>query len=297
MPFYCLNNFLKTTEKNKKRKDKRIVDTVIAPEGSKRVSLPASATVEASLVIPLYVYMVLAVTYVLEMISMKSTMQQAMYSSVRQLARHAYTAQASGLIQSDCAKTVVSVGMAKAFLMENLPEKFAVESRVKGGTAGIRVGNSRLLANGNELCLKVAYTIENPFDIFGIGKIDICQQCVSAAWLGADDTETSKEQQGEDAVVYITIHGTVYHRDKKCSYLNPTIEKVPVLALQNLRNTSGGKYYACERCVKNQAGGEVYITGYGARYHNNVNCSGLKRSIFSVPLSEVRDKRVCSKCG
>lgn len=297
MPFYCLKNFFKMTEKNKGRKDKRIVDTVIAPKGNKRVSLPASATVEASLVIPLYVYMVLAVAYVLEMISVKSTMQQAMYSSIRELARYAYTAQDSGLIQSDGVKSAVSVGMAKAFLLKNLPEKFAAESRIKGGTAGIRVSGSRLLANGNELCLKVTYTIENPFDIFGIGRISICQQCASAAWLGEDYTEYTKEQQREDTIVYITIHGTVYHRDKQCRYLNPTIQKVTTSALQNLRNVSGGKYYACERCVKNREGVEVYITDYGDRYHNDVNCSGLKRSVFSVPLSKVGDKRPCSKCG
>ena len=62
-------------------------------------------------------------------------------------------------------------------------------------------------------------------------------------------------------------------------------------------NTSGKSYQACELCGKNNFVSAVYITSYGTKFHTTINCSGLKRTVKSVPLSEVEGKGACSKCG
>lgn len=295
VPFYDLTQFIYYT-KNKFKKDKRIVHTVITPKSNRKAYLPASATVEASIVIPLYMYAMLAVTYVIQLISIKSTMMQAMYNDVRQLCRYAYSYKALAGSDTENGKGAVSLSMAKIFLLNSLPKDFAIQSRIVGGEAGISVYGSEILVHDNEIILKVSYTVKNPFDFFGIGKIKIQQQCVSGAWLGEDDSSISNES-ADDTIVYITISGSVYHMDKQCSYLNPSIHNVHYSGIESQRNVSGGKYYPCERCVKDAVSDTVYITGYGERYHVDVNCSGLKRSIFSVPLSKVSEQRACSKCG
>lgn len=269
--FYCFKKF---KENIKNRKDKRIVYTVIAPKSNKKAYLPASATVEASIVIPLYVYAVLAVGYLIQIINIKSTMMQAMYNDVRQLAKYAYFCEGN-----------------------SLPKDFSGQRNLVGKTAGISSYNSEIVMYNNEIYLKVSYTVKNPFDFFGIGKTKIQQQCVSGAWRGEDYVGNTGNKENNDAMVYITISGTVYHKEKTCSYLNPSIQSISVACIENQRNASGGKYYSCERCVRNTEPDIVYITDYGDRYHVDINCSGLKRSIFSVPLSKVSDKRACSKCG
>lgn len=43
---------------------------------------------------------------------------------------------------------------------------------------------------------------------------------------------------------------------------------------------------------------EVYICKDGEKFHRNIECSGLKRTIQRVPLKDVEVKmRMCYRCG
>ena len=65
-----------------------------------------------------------------------------------------------------------------------------------------------------------------------------------------------------------------------------------------LRNRSEHKYNGCDQCVaKKLKLGQVFITDYGTCYHATLSCSGLKRSVYLVPISEVNGMGACSKCG
>lgn len=291
--------FIVLKQKIKKRKDKRIVRTVFAPNENKRVYLPASATVEASLVIPIYIYAVLAVTYIIQVIGIKTTVSQAAYSSIRQLSRYAYTAELSGdehNISKSSIKKLITSGMAKKYMLEKLLQGHDVERNIKGGYGGVSVSVVDMYAAENEICMAISYEISNPFDIFGIGNVKISNQYAAAAWIGQEAGKDEIKDGRQDMYVYITAQGTVYHKDRDCTYLNPSVKQIGKEQLESIRNLSGGKYYLCERCAKRK-GSEIFITDYGDRYHYDKNCSGLKRSIFSVPISEVQDMRACSKCS
>ena len=165
--------------------------------------------------------------------------------------------------------------LAKQYLLSSLPGEYISQNRISRGQSGIRVYAGFSEELNNEISIKVSYQLNNPFDVFGIGTVDITQQCSSAAWLA---------------------QVTVFHKSRQCTYLNPSIRQITQEQLDTARNSSGAKYYLCERCGK-RSGSGIYITDYGEKYHYDKNCSGLKRSIFSVPLSEVQDKSACSKCA
>lgn len=114
-------------------------------------------------------------------------------------------------------------------------------------------------------------------------------------WTGYDVLHT-KNQNDIEEYVYITEHGTSYHRNRECMHLKITILITDIDGIHQKRNASGGIYSPCERCGGNGTG-VVFYTPEGNRYHSAANCSGLKRTIKLVKLSEVGGRKACKSCG
>jgi len=123
--------------------------------------------------------------------------------------------------------------------------------------------------------------------------VSVCRR----AWTGRVLTEDESDQDGEDGetYVYVCVNGTVYHVSEDCSYLHITVKSVAYSRVSSLRNKSGEKYKACERCGE-ICGKTVYVTEGGNRFHSDPECGGLKRT-YSVYLKREVDLPACSKCG
>lgn len=118
------------------------------------------------------------------------------------------------------------------------------------------------------------------------------------AWTGAQEQAGSGEANKQEEMVYITESGSVYHRKPGCRYLRVSLQQVSGSAVSSMRNSYGEKYIACESCSRNQRpSSSVYITSSGNRYHNLETCSGLKRTVKLVKLSQVGNMHACSSCG
>lgn len=116
----------------------------------------------------------------------------------------------------------------------------------------------------------------------------------------AGKSMVSEDTAADDEYVYIAENGTVYHMDIGCTYLRLGIQSVGSNVVDTLRNQSGGKYKPCESCMGEQSATDysfVYITPYGARYHQTKDCSGLRRTVSRVLRSAVPGLPPCSKCG
>lgn len=133
-----------------------------------------------------------------------------------------------------------------------------------------------------------SYGIHN---IFFNSDIKLHNRFISKIWNG--DTEEGEQEE----YVYVTKNGKVYHSSINCSYLKRSIKGISGSDLSNERNSSGGKYYPCDICIKSKKKLPiVYITVYGTAYHRLSNCSALVRDIERIPISEVGDRGKCTKC-
>lgn len=137
--------------------------------------------------------------------------------------------------------------------------------------------------------------VKAPVPVLAYPGTTIVSCCYMRAWTGYD-VEHKTESGEEEIYVYITDGGSVYHRSRSCSHLTLSIELVSKTEAEELRNQSGAKYYPCERCGSS-AGGMVYVTREGNRYHSTISCSGLKRTVRCISLSEAGGRPACSRCG
>lgn len=261
----------------------------------------ASMTVEASIALPIFMFAIFFVLFFLEVIRIQMDVGSELSQTSKEMAVYGYLygkAEDKELVGDSIlggiATNVFSNVYARHDLKQSLIEEGISEPYIKDGMDGISLLFSSYMQN-EMIDLIATYKIQTPFNYFGIKDIPVMQRARVRAWTGyAGEHDSIKEEQ----MVYITENGTVYHTDISCSYLNPSTKAIQVDEIAGKRNQSGAKYYPCEICGDYApSGGVVYITNYGNRYHTTASCSGLKRNIKVVPISEVGGRGLCSKCG
>ena len=239
----------------------------------------ASMTVEATLILPIFLFAMILIGYLGQMIRCQDEVQGALTRLARESSAE-YGAFESSILKS------------KAYYITKL------NSYISGSAGKVILFESHFMEENDEIDLVAVYQMSTPFSVMGLGKFRFRQRVHTRAFTGVD--RRSQEDKREDCIVYITDTGRVYHRRLECSYLNLSISKVIYRDLGNLRNESGGKYKSCERCTKSRELSEndvIWITSYGDRFHTSASCSGLKRNIKEIRLSEVGSRPPCSKCG
>ncbi len=249
-------------------------------------SFPASFTVEAAVSVPVFLCFFAALLFFFQVMKLQMQTQDALNYTGRVLSEYACL-EADKASTAGRAVTTISAGTR---LIGRLKERETVFSYIDGGAAGIRIWDAG--EEGDYIKLHAAYRIKFPIGIFGKITLPVRQHVKVHKWTG-QDIGGKKE---EEVWVYVTENGRVYHRTRKCSYLDLTIRGVSMGEAARLRNKSGAKYKPCGRCMKS-ACAYVYITDYGDAYHGALDCSGLKRSIYKIKLSEAGGKKACAKCG
>lgn len=276
---------------------KRVSLSVFSPNLNRvRNSIKASMTVETALVFSIFMIAVLNLLSTLEFIRLQSSMEAALHQVGKKMMVYGYAYDKSGVETADypLASVLFSYTYVKAKVEEYAGKKYLDKTVLKNGSFGIYYGKSRIMEE--DLVDVVAlYEVSGLFAYPGLKGIPMYNRFYGHVWNGYD-VEKQGSAGEEETYVFITKTGTVYHRNRNCTYLNPSIEAVYYETVKEKRNTGGEKYYACELCG-DKGKTVVYITEQGNRYHASLNCSGLKRTIYTIKLSEVGGRSPCSKCG
>jgi len=152
-------------------------------------------------------------------------------------------------------------------------------------------------SNGNDMVDLYKIQEMSPlYSYMGFKKAYTSAEIHARKWTGYNVMSTNPVKEDEE-YVYITESGTSYHRSRDCSHLKISVHVVKAKDVSIKRNDYGQRYRPCEKCGHTSSTGLVFVTDKGDRYHNSASCSGLKRTVLTVPLSQVGSRSPCSICG
>lgn len=281
----------------------------------------ASLTVEAALVLPIFLFFFLTFLYFIQIFTVQEHIQEVITKKGLSAAKTAYiyddflTAEDAinfdgtllgeefDIRIEDLTRAAFHSTFMKFITKKDLDTALINNSCILDGfDSGISFYDTEILDKDDCIDIIVSYRIRLPIPFFALDDMRMVQRVRLRGWTGhqvpAKYTTVEERDKTDDTIVYITETGSVFHRTRECSHLNLSI-KVIVEIPTYQRNNSGGKYYPCEACCqgKSEAASSYYITSFGDRYHTSRSCSKLKRSVREIPLSEAGDRSPCKRCG
>ena len=276
----------------------------------------ASLTVEAALVLPLFLFAMYLLILPLRMMDTAREMQQVCESVCQDTVQALYL---KSLTRKDSRgdnrvpETETDADTGK--------EKESRGSRMSGALTGNAVGmaaaamagrqagdgyvihlrslRSSVLGDGETVRVTLDYDYRLPFSVFGLGSIRQSVTASRRAWTGRTEGGLTSSGSGgtqEEEMVYVGKNSTRYHSSASCHYLSNDLTAVSYASLSGERNSGGKKYHPCSRCAKGVTGGTVYIMPSGTSFHTSESCSAIRSYGRAVPKSDVAHLGPCSYC-
>ena len=272
----------------------KVWDQQTSPEGrtlfrapSDTKTIPASLTAETAVALPVFFVCMLALMQYLEVIRAASVQGSLLSRTAQEMAVAAYTTEYTG--EESPFPALLNAGYALA--------------RIESEARSDRIRNRNILLSSfpdenKNIDLVMTYQIKSAVGMVSLPGYFWVQRACVRSWTGREGSGGASADTGEDGSshVYVTEHGTVYHRDLNCKYIRLSIRPASMEQVKTARNNNGEIYHKCEYCGGKESG-VYYITDDGNRYHTSLECSALKRTIQEVPLSETGSLRPCSHCG
>lgn len=246
-------------------------------------SSKAGITVEAALVLPVFLFALLWLPYSLIVMGTQVRIQQALEQSAMEIARYG---QVGDVLSEDIELPDMPGNLSGSVYGSFRTASILGYENVKNSC--IKNGELLVVDKGEdgmvELCAN--YPVEIPF--FPAARtVWMQQKSRRRAWSGRDED-----------MVYITKTGSVYHLYLDCTYIRHNPRAVSLSAIEKQQNSDGDRYTPCRICCKGGVGsGTVYITTEGNHYHSSAACSGICKEVIAIPITEVGDRPLCSRCG
>lgn len=266
-----------------------------------------SMTVEAALLLPLFLFFFLNLGSAIELIRLHGNLELALCDVGNSMTIYGYAlwersegrnAAEEGVSSEWLAELedfTLSYTYVKRELTDYLGEDYLEESPVAEGADGLQFLESEIFGTGDCVDVIVTYRVEPFAGIVGVRPFRMANRFYGHLWNGYEIPGTGAEQT-ED-LVYVTENGEVYHEDRNCSHLQLSIREVSYQEACGSRNASGARYIPCEVCGGDQMADRVYIAEDGTAIHNNRNCSGLKRTVSAIPREKAGKYRPCRDCA
>lgn len=256
-------------------------------------------TIEASIAIPVFLFCFLEIMSLFHYISTYSGILYVMKQVGDPVCIHgyAYNMIMEGTGEQKIGEQIVSSLIFSEGYLDTQIRKYCSdtvnENYIQNGIKGISLLGSNINRDSGVVSIVARYALKPMFSIAGT-EYKVISRYYGRLWTGY----TLKESEIVKEYVYVTETGSVYHLSKDCTYLRLSVSSVGKTELDEKRNESGARYKPCEICFDSKRPQELYyITKSGNRYHSEIGCSSLKRTIYRIELAEIEQRSVCSRCS
>lgn len=261
---------------------------------SQRRKAPGSLSVEAALVLSLFLFSCVCLAAPMKLFDQQRRIQGALEKVGEDLSQYAYVKYKLDQGGTDLKTgTEVTKLLALGYVRQQVMKQVDREK-----IQGVSFAESGILED-DYIRLIMNYRMKLPFSIFGISALPVRAVCVRRAWIGADGGRHDAGSEGaeEEEIVYVGKNPTCYHVTPQCHYLFNDLRAVDISQVDSLRNQSGGKYHACVRCGGDKGAATVYIMPNGSSYHTTSQCSAINAFVRAIKKSQAAYLGVCSYCG
>ena len=252
-------------------------------------------TVEASLVVPLFLFFMLAMSGIFMVLMAEAHVHQSLAAATDYITEYCYLEQKL-LSQKEEKKTskdkefvnvdnLIDAVILKQQLSKYIGDDFYVEKVISGGKSGILVQVQSDKSNSKIMIATASYQAKVVLPLLGTYSINLSNQIKQKAFVGF----TEEEYNNSDYFVYVTPNREAYHMRRDCTHL--------VLDVSAVSSNRKGNYEPCFYCGIKKCGKTIYIAKHGEVYHNQRGCVGLKRTVRRVKLSSVEGIGACERCG
>lgn len=252
--------------------------------------LSGSMTVEAALVLPLFLFFALALLAPVQWLDTQRKVQLTTEYFCEKLSQYAYVSEVWGdSAEEDILGFDIEEfsGAASGLLLRGKAEKF---------TDHVRIKTADVPDQEDDICFELEFVKEIPYFSSIIQKVTVCAAAKRRCWIGLDGKLKvgQEETDGDidDPIVYVGAGMGRYHLKRDCHYISNEYESAVVSEVKKNGITP------CSVCAKACKEGDiVYITPNGKHYHKLKSCRAMTAYVRAVPLSEVEHLGACSYCS
>lgn len=262
--------------------------------------LSAGMTVEAALVLPLFLFFFLNLSCAVEMIRLHGNLELALWQTGNRMSVYGYVLsgterQEEGSLQ-ELEDVAFSYMYVKRQVVKYVGESYLEESPLLYGTDSLQFLESEIFTSQDEFEIILTYGVSPWISMKGVHPFRMVNKYYGHIWNGYCIPGTDNPEETTQETVYIAENGEVYHTDRYCTHLKLTIREIKSSRIGEERNETGKKYTLCEKCGKGTMPEKVYVGAEGDRYHYDRDCPGLTRTVFAILKIEAEKYRPCSRC-
>jgi len=250
------------------------------------VSRRGSATVEASLLTPIFLCAICSLIAICQLLIISAKVQYATSQTLRICVRN------QSLLYYSCDKEAAGRTDVTEIFYSVFEPSDLCQGLIEGGSRGIKLSLKTGQKERETIEITASYCLRVPIPF--ASRFRLKKRVYLSRRLATGYVPHTGGQDRDDPIVYIAENGTVYHTHMDCSHI--CLKITDGLLIKGIVESS--TLTPCEYCAR--GGGlpsRIYVTANGDHYHTSLACSGLKRTVKAVPLSKVKGMRRCSRCA